>query len=241
MNVREEERQKNACPNRGLGLAAAAIGVGVGAALYYFFSKRTENPNGEGSTSVWNTEQTHAFDTSLLEDSDAYTTLSEHSTTDTSMEETDNGDSYTNSSNSSNESLNLSETSFQTLSSHQSTDNILNSTIDLSSDTDITDWDVTSSSLDVPEDVRSPAIMFLNLFRNLSPARNVAQDRVTTIRDQAFRERSWSLEECSICFDVILKNQQVTTLPCTHHFHSDCIAPWLQEQQTCPNCRKSAE
>ncbi|XP_053623266.1 uncharacterized protein LOC128682538 isoform X2 [Plodia interpunctella] len=130
MNVREEERQKNACPNRGLGLAAAAIGVGVGAALYYFFSKRTENPNGEGSTSVWNTEQTHAF---------------------------------------------------------------------------------------------------------------VAQDRVTTIRDQAFRERSWSLEECSICFDVILKNQQVTTLPCTHHFHSDCIAPWLQEQQTCPNCRKSAE
>ncbi|KAL0808411.1 hypothetical protein ABMA28_012880 [Loxostege sticticalis] len=117
MNVREEDRQKNSCPSRGLGLAAAAIGVGVGAALYYFFSKGPENPGGEGSTtSGWTCEQPHAF-----------------------------------------------------------------------------------------------------------------------------RERTWSLEECSICFDIILKDQQVTTLPCTHHFHSACIAPWLQEQQTCPNCRKAAE
>nr|XP_034838189.1 probable E3 ubiquitin-protein ligase RHY1A [Maniola hyperantus] len=58
---------------------------------------------------------------------------------------------------------------------------------------------------------------------------------------QTFRERSWSLEECSICFEVILKNQEVMSLPCTHHFHQSCILPWLQEQQTCPNCRKAVD
>lgn len=57
MSFREEDRQKSNCPSRGLGLAAAAIGVGVGAALYYFFSKRQENPDGEGSVaSAWQTE-----------------------------------------------------------------------------------------------------------------------------------------------------------------------------------------
>ncbi|CAH2217554.1 jg21988 [Pararge aegeria aegeria] len=57
MSLREEDRQKNGCPSRGLGLAAAAIGVGVGAALYYFFSKRPENPANEGATSQeWSCE-----------------------------------------------------------------------------------------------------------------------------------------------------------------------------------------
>lgn len=55
MSVREDEQRKN--PSRGLGLAAAAIGVGVGAALYYFFSKRPDRPNSEGSTSEnWHCE-----------------------------------------------------------------------------------------------------------------------------------------------------------------------------------------
>lgn len=115
MSVREEDRQKTGCTGRGLGIAAA-VGVGVGAALYYFLSKRPEQPDTEGSTSsAW-----------------AY---NDHS---------------------------------------------------------------------------------------------------------AFRKRSWSLEECSICFEIMLKDQELMALPCTHNFHSQCIMPWLQEKQTCPNCRKDA-
>ncbi|XP_038220973.1 probable E3 ubiquitin-protein ligase RHY1A isoform X1 [Zerene cesonia] len=60
-------------------------------------------------------------------------------------------------------------------------------------------------------------------------------------RNEAFRERSWTLEECTICYEVILKNQEVMSLPCTHNFHSACILPWLQQQQTCPNCRTSVK
>lgn len=130
MSVREEDRQKNGCPSRGLALAAAAIGVGVGTALYYFFSKRQENPHSEGSTSDWNCERAP--------------TLSE-------------------------------------------------------------------------------------------------DQQLASLRQEAFRERSWTLEECSICFDVMLRTQEVTSLSCAHNFHTECIMPWLQEKQTCPNCRKVAE
>lgn len=60
MSVREEDRQRN-CPSRGLGIAAAAIGVGVGAALYYFFNKRSENPDASGSTTNWTYEEPQAL------------------------------------------------------------------------------------------------------------------------------------------------------------------------------------
>ncbi|XP_063390735.1 E3 ubiquitin-protein ligase RLIM-like isoform X1 [Cydia fagiglandana] len=144
MSMREEDRQKNNnCPSRGLGLAAAALGVGVGAALYYFLSKKPENPDGEGSTTGWSCEQPHTL----------------------SQEERD----------------------------------ILR-----------------AQALSEEEQIK-----FLNA--------------------QKFRERSWSLEECSICFEIMLKDQDLTSLPCAHNFHSACLAPWLAEQQTCPNCRKAAE
>lgn len=67
------------------------------------------------------------------------------------------------------------------------------------------------------------------------------QKQLENLRQQAFRERSWTLEECSICFDVMLRNHEVMRLPCAHNFHTDCILPWLQEKQTCPVCRKPVE
>ncbi|CAK1587853.1 unnamed protein product [Parnassius mnemosyne] len=73
-----------------------------------------------------------------------------------------------------------------------------------------------------------------------SPIHRIGEEQAIQ-RDQAFRERSWTLEECSICFEVMLRDQELMTLPCTHHFHQACILPWLQEQGTCPNCRKRAE
>ncbi|CAG4958564.1 unnamed protein product [Colias eurytheme] len=79
MSVRQEDGPKNSSSSRGLGLAAAAIGVGVGvgAALYYFFGKRPENPDSAGSTSHWEIEHPDAFDDCV--------TISEHTTTDTSI------------------------------------------------------------------------------------------------------------------------------------------------------------
>ncbi|XP_069363655.1 clumping factor A-like isoform X2 [Maniola hyperantus] len=104
-----------------------------------------------------------------------------------------------------------------------------NSEINNSGNDDLEGWQI-ESSLEVPH-VVSPSSTPLHFLVN----------RILSATHARRRERSWSLEECSICFEVILKNQEVMSLPCTHHFHQSCILPWLQEQQTCPNCRKAVD
>jgi uncharacterized membrane protein YgcG len=44
--------------------------------------------------------------------------------------------------------------------------------------------------------------------------------------------------ECSICMDETPVGTTVTTLPCKHWFHHDCIEAWLSEHDTCPHCRQ---
>ncbi|CAG9574185.1 unnamed protein product [Danaus chrysippus] len=249
MSFREEDNQRN-CPSRGLGLAAAAIGVGVGAALYYFFSKRPEHPTASGSTSeAWHCETDRAF----LEEnnSDDYSTISEHSTTDTSInednenfctcnnnsEDSDSETEYseTDSSQTSIESSVSSEESDRSYDSNVDTSDLmtrLNDVIDsaLSSESSgLVEWDVTST-LDVPS--------FAPTYSNQL---NSFLSSIFSPRRSSSRERSRTEEQCSICFDMIQPSQECMALPCTHFFHTTCILPWLEQQQTCPNCRKNID
>eukprot|EP00038_Savillea_parva_P030316 m.77000 g.77000 ORF g.77000 m.77000 type:complete len:488 (+) comp9108_c0_seq1:61-1524(+) len=43
---------------------------------------------------------------------------------------------------------------------------------------------------------------------------------------------------CCICLDDFHQGDKVATLPCNHEFHSPCIAPWLEQQCTCPLCKR---
>jgi hypothetical protein len=43
--------------------------------------------------------------------------------------------------------------------------------------------------------------------------------------------------ECSICLTQFESNEEVTLLPCFCRFHSECIAPWLKCNKTCPRDR----
>ena len=47
--------------------------------------------------------------------------------------------------------------------------------------------------------------------------------------------------ECAICLNKITIGNEITTLPCLHQYHYDCIKRWLQIKHTCPVCRKSAK
>ncbi|KAI3665790.1 hypothetical protein L6452_44424 [Arctium lappa] len=42
---------------------------------------------------------------------------------------------------------------------------------------------------------------------------------------------------CAVCKDEITMEEKVTQLPCRHHYHGDCIVPWLSIRNTCPVCR----
>ena len=44
-----------------------------------------------------------------------------------------------------------------------------------------------------------------------------------------------SEEECSICYEEIVKNSVI--LKCNHLYHKECIDKWLLEHTTCPQCR----
>lgn len=45
---------------------------------------------------------------------------------------------------------------------------------------------------------------------------------------------------CSICLTDIKEGERVISLKSCHHgFHEPCIAQWLEEQRSCPNCRKT--
>ncbi|XP_019187161.1 PREDICTED: E3 ubiquitin-protein ligase RING1-like isoform X1 [Ipomoea nil] len=42
---------------------------------------------------------------------------------------------------------------------------------------------------------------------------------------------------CPICKDLFVLNLEVKMLPCKHMYHSDCILPWLEMNNSCPVCR----
>ena len=47
-------------------------------------------------------------------------------------------------------------------------------------------------------------------------------------------------EVCAVCIENLEKEDRFnrpTKLPCGHHFHFDCVLPWLQEHARCPCCR----
>ena len=42
---------------------------------------------------------------------------------------------------------------------------------------------------------------------------------------------------CSVCKDEFEIGNTCLTMPCSHHFHEDCLLPWLKERNSCPICR----
>jgi len=48
-------------------------------------------------------------------------------------------------------------------------------------------------------------------------------------------------DDCTICLKKLLPKQRVTELMCGHSFHQECLAPWLEQSDVCPNCRSPAE
>lgn len=46
-------------------------------------------------------------------------------------------------------------------------------------------------------------------------------------------------QNCAICLEAYRRGDLLTTLRCSHFFHVDCLAGWLQRSSQCPLCRSS--
>ncbi|KAK9103406.1 hypothetical protein Sjap_020660 [Stephania japonica] len=44
------------------------------------------------------------------------------------------------------------------------------------------------------------------------------------------------LDDCVICCTQYKNRDMITTLPCQHQYHSECITKWLKLNKTCPVC-----
>ena len=68
------------------------------------------------------------------------------------------------------------------------------------------------------------------------PASTAAVASLPSFRaDEAFCAES--TEACSVCQDSWAVEDECTRMPCEHTFHSECLAPWLRQHNTCPTCR----
>eukprot|EP01135_Chromosphaera_perkinsii_P004116 Nk52_evm23s270 gene=Nk52_evmTU23s270 len=51
------------------------------------------------------------------------------------------------------------------------------------------------------------------------------------------KDQSTENTSCSICMQGYQDNEKLTTLPCTHCFHRECVSKWLKVNASCPVCR----
>ncbi|KAH7956229.1 hypothetical protein HPB52_007338 [Rhipicephalus sanguineus] len=67
----------------------------------------------------------------------------------------------------------------------------------------------------------------------------LAKDKIEQIPTvKISQEQVDKLLQCTVCMEEFKTGEQVKRLPCQHHFHPDCIVPWLELHGTCPICRK---
>jgi len=45
---------------------------------------------------------------------------------------------------------------------------------------------------------------------------------------------------CTICITGFKFGDEMIRLKCKHHFHKACVIPWLNLNNNCPNCRRTA-
>lgn len=48
-------------------------------------------------------------------------------------------------------------------------------------------------------------------------------------------ELEWEENKCAICWEPVATARR---LPCGHHFHHGCLLRWLEQDPSCPTCRR---
>jgi hypothetical protein len=83
----------------------------------------------------------------------------------------------------------------------------------------------------------------LRVLSRLNPggaAPGATKDQISTLKKTAFARNMFESAEdarCAICLNEYEPAEFLRMLPCSHHFHTECVDEWLQMHSTCPACR----
>nr|GMC76361.1 probable E3 ubiquitin-protein ligase RHY1A [Ipomoea batatas] len=74
------------------------------------------------------------------------------------------------------------------------------------------------------------------------PPRGLSVDEINGLKQGRFKKDNTTVAEekslmCSICLEEFSEGVKIMPLSCSHTFHHNCIASWLQKQASCPLCR----
>nr|GME02816.1 probable E3 ubiquitin-protein ligase RHY1A [Ipomoea batatas] len=79
-------------------------------------------------------------------------------------------------------------------------------------------------------------LYFSNNEESSKPPRGLSWDEINGLKQERFKNGT-AAEMCSICLEEFSTGVKITPLPCSHTFHHNCIASWLQKHASCPLCR----
>ncbi|KAK3198872.1 hypothetical protein Dsin_022287 [Dipteronia sinensis] len=65
----------------------------------------------------------------------------------------------------------------------------------------------------------------------------VAESAIRALKKLRLRRDGDDIQMCAICQEEFLVGIEVTSLPCSHIYHGDCIVKWLRTSHCCPMCR----
>ena len=81
-----------------------------------------------------------------------------------------------------------------------------------------------------------------SLLNNINLNNNINPDELNRIMEflpsTVLQEKKEGINnECVICLSEYEAGDSITTLPCAHIFHTECIKSWLQSKNHCPVCK----
>lgn len=67
------------------------------------------------------------------------------------------------------------------------------------------------------------------------------ESEVRALPQLQFQGKAEDAHTCSICMEVVRPAEVLSSLPCSHAFHTECLVQWLTRAALCPNCRAAVE
>lgn len=70
------------------------------------------------------------------------------------------------------------------------------------------------------------------------PAAKNAIEKLEKIKISKEKLKELGIENsCAVCKEEFIIDEECLLMPCKHHFHGECLLPWLKERNSCPVCR----